>query len=155
MQFEDFGPISHSHTRMGNADRQCHQNFIHPLPRPWCSTGFPVSLDMPGSKVRRHFETMRNVCLIPGFLTLSLYRGSMICVLGKHTGVFSCPRTQAAGRLCHLVNHNRMARDAGHTSKNSSGVNALSPLHSLSLFTVQLGTLRKVQVLQGYIMSVH
>lgn len=78
----------------------------------------------------------------------------MSLVLGKHTGVFSCPRSQAAGRLCHLVNHGRMARDAGGTSKNSSGVNALGFPHSLSLFIVQLGTLRKVQVLQGYILSV-
>lgn len=45
-----------------------------------------------------------------------------------------------------------MVTDAGHVSK--TGVNALSPFHSLSLSTVQLGTPRKVQVLQGYILNV-
>lgn len=55
------------------------KDFIHPQPRLQCCAKLPVILDMPGSKVRKHFETMKNVGSVPGFP--AQFRGSAIHVL--------------------------------------------------------------------------
>lgn len=78
------------------------KDFIHPRPRLQYSTKLPVILDMPGSKVRKHFETTKNVGSEP-WLPSSIQRLRDPRPL-QNKGVSSCPRSRAAGRFCHLVN---------------------------------------------------
>ena len=92
---------------------------------------------------------MRTVVSISGFPALR--PEAPICALGStQEFVPALEAKQLGGWLCHVGNDSRAVTDAGQASKDSPGVTASSPPHSLSLFIVQLGTPRKVQVRQGY-----